>query len=175
MSGAPLTWRDERDDDLSFLRQLYASTRLDELAPLNWTDTQLDAFLTTQFDAQRAHYRANYPDADFLVVMLGSTRIGRLYVNRGEADIYVINIALLPEHRGNGLGSKLLRHLMDDAARAERRLTLLVDKSGPALRLYRRLGFTTIGDRGLSWEMEWTPAADVPQIDHAPDSSAEAP
>jgi ribosomal protein S18 acetylase RimI-like enzyme len=32
-----------------------------------------------------------------------------------------------------------------------------VEKFNPALRLYRRLGFTEIGDHGVYWEMEWLP------------------
>jgi ribosomal protein S18 acetylase RimI-like enzyme len=159
MIDAPPTWREERDDDLFFLRKLYASTRAEELAPLNWTDDQLDAFLTMQFDAQRAHYRANYPDADFLVLLLGSERVGRLYVDRGEHETLLIDIALLPRHRGAGIGTDILRQLTGDAADADRPLRLSVDKTSAALRLYRRLGFAVISDNGLSWRMEWRPPA----------------
>ena len=157
MSDTWLTCRAERDDDVGFLRGLYASTRVDELAPLGWTAAQLDAFVTMQFEAQCTHYRANYPDADFLVLTVGAERVGRLYVNRGPTEVLLIDIALLPERRGAGLGTALLRRLIDDAAQAGVPLRLSVDKTSRAFGLYQRLGFTPIGDQGVSWRMEWRP------------------
>ena len=116
MSDDRLLCRDERDDDVEFLRALYASTRVDELATLGRSAAQLDAFITMQFEAQRMHYRANYPAADFLVLTVGPERVGRLYVNADPTEVLLIDIALLPERRGAGLGTVLLRRLMDDAA-----------------------------------------------------------
>jgi GNAT superfamily N-acetyltransferase len=154
MSSASLDWREERDDE-SFLRELFASTRVDELAPLGWSASELDAFLTMQFDAQRAQYRANHPDADFLVLTLGPQRVGRLYVDRGETSMLLIDIIVLPHHRGGGLGTAVMQRLMADAERARQPLRLSAAKTSPALRLYRRLGFATIADHGLTWHMEW--------------------
>ena len=157
MTASSLTWRVASDDDLPFLREVYASTRADELAPLNWSDEQVNAFLSLQFDAQHASYRTHYPDADFLVLMLGEDPVGRLYLHSGEAELFVIDIALLPAHRGSGLGTGVLRVVMDEAARTGRPVRLYVDKASPALHLYQRLGFRTIGDHGLSSRMEWRP------------------
>jgi ribosomal protein S18 acetylase RimI-like enzyme len=152
---AGLSFRRITDADLPFLYGVYASTRADELAPVPWTDAQKAAFLTQQFNAQHTDYRRNYPDADWLVIMQAGEGIGRLYVRRTAREHHVIDIALLPEHRGRGLGAAMMRDLQDEAAAAGKPLSIHVEKFNPALRLYRRLGFETVEDQGVYDLMRW--------------------
>ena len=57
-------------------------------------------------------------------------------------------IGVLPEERGQGIGSGLLERLFDEAhGRGSRRLFLEMREGNPAERLYRKLGFTPIGRR----------------------------
>jgi ribosomal protein S18 acetylase RimI-like enzyme len=156
VAAAGLRFRPIADADLPFLFQVYASTRTEELAAVPWTDEQKAAFLTQQFQAQHADYGRNYPDAARLIVLRGATPAGRLYVERGEREHSVIDIALLPEHRGHGLGAAIMRDLMDEAAAAGKALSIYVEKFNPALRLYRRLGFRTVDDMGVYDLMRWT-------------------
>jgi len=146
------------DADLPLLARVYASTRTEELAVAPWTDAQKAAFLDMQFRAQHADYQANYPHADWLVVMRGSEEIGRLYLDRWPSRHCIIDIAFLPEHRRQGLGEKLLRDLMDEAAAAGKSMTIYVEKFNPAMRLYRRLGFKTEEDKGVYDLMRWSAA-----------------
>ena len=156
---AGLTFRRISDADLPFLARLYASTRADELAPVPWTDEKKAAFLDQQFQAQHAHYQQYYPQADWLVTMRAGEDIGRLYIERWPSQHCIIDIALLPEHRGRGLGNALLRDLLDEAAAAGKAVSIHVEKFNPAMRLYRRLGFTTEEDKGVYDLMRWTAAA----------------
>jgi microcystin-dependent protein len=64
-------------------------------------------------------------------------------------------IALLPEHRRAGIGTKLLRTLQNEARTAGKTLTIHVEKFNPALRLYQRLGFRQIEDKGVYLFLEW--------------------
>src|ERR1700709_669972 len=96
------------DDALPFLARLYASTRAEELAVTDWSDAQKAAFLQSQFDAQHAHYRKHYSRSDFFVIEHAGKAVGRLYLARWKAEHRIVDIALLPEHRGKGLGSALL-------------------------------------------------------------------
>ena len=157
-ADAGLTFRRIADTDLPFLARVYASTRVEELAPVPWTDQQKAAFLDMQFRAQHAHYQQNYPDADWLVTMRNGEDVGRLYVERWPSQHCIIDIALLPEHRGKGIGNALLRDLMADAAAAGKAVTIHVEKNNPAMRLYRRLGFQTEEDKGVYDLMRWTAA-----------------
>ena len=68
----------------------------------------------------------------------------------------IVDIALLPVSRNAGIGSTLSRGLMEEAAQADKPLRIHVEKNKPALRLYTRLGFRAIADRGVYWFLEWT-------------------
>jgi ribosomal protein S18 acetylase RimI-like enzyme len=135
--------------DREFLYRVYASTRTEELAVLAWDEAQKDAFLRAQFDAQDRWYREHYTRATYEVITVDGERAGRLYLHRGESEIRIVDIALLPEYRGNGVGTSLLRDLLAEADAAGKRVTIHVERLNPALRLYERLGFSVAEDKGV--------------------------
>jgi GNAT superfamily N-acetyltransferase len=143
-------------EDDSFLAGLYASTRAEELAVTGWSDEDKAIFCRRQFDAQSAHYRENYPGALLQIIERGGVAIGRLYIARWEREIRIMDIALLPEHRGAGIGTQLLRELQDEASSAGKTLTIHVERFNPALRLYERLGFRQVEDKGVYLLMRWS-------------------
>lgn len=146
-------------DDTELLYRIYAGTRTEELAPVPWTQEQKDAFLEMQFRAQHADYQRNYPDAAYDVIECDGVAAGRLYVHRLPAEIRVIDIAMLPDFRGNGIGTQLLSELIREAGSAGKPLSIHVEKQNPAMRLYQRLGFVPIGDTGVYLLMERSPHA----------------
>jgi ribosomal protein S18 acetylase RimI-like enzyme len=152
-----ITLRPVSSSDRDFLLHVYASTREEELAPVPWTDAEKAAFIEQQFEAQDRHYREHYAGASLDVVEWDGAPAGRLYVARWSEEIRIIDIALLPEFRGRGIGTRLLRGLLDEAARARRRLSIHVEKGNAAFRLYERLGFEVTADRGVYVLMEATP------------------
>jgi ribosomal protein S18 acetylase RimI-like enzyme len=141
--------------DEQFLRAVYASTRAEELARVPWSDEQKRAFTDMQFTAQDAHYRRHYPTAQYSIIEVRGVPAGRLYVDRWGKEIRIVDIALLPEHRRAGVGTKLLRELQDEARTAGKVLTIHVEKFNPSLRLYQRLGFQQIEDQGVYLFLEW--------------------
>lgn len=153
----PVGLRAASSQDEPFLRTLYASIRADELAQVPWTDEQKRAFTDMQFTAQDQYYREHYPTAQFLVIEQGGVPIGRLYVDRWPREIRIMDIALLPEFRGLGIGTKLIRKLQEEAASAAKALSIHVEKFNPALRLYQRLGFRPKEDKEVYLLMEWQP------------------
>lgn len=160
---AGLTFRRITEADLPFLARVYASTRIEELAPVPWSEQQKAAFLDMQFRAQHAHYQKHYPTAEWLVAMRDGEPIGRLYLDRWPSEHCIIDIAFLPDHRGTGLGGALMRDLLDEAGAAGKAMSIHVEKYNPAMRLYRRLGFTTEEDKGVYDLMRWR-AAPAPQV-----------
>ena len=135
--------------DDEFLYRVYAGTRTEELAIVPWDDAQKDAFLRAQFDAQSRWYRENYPRATNEMVVVDGAPAGRLDLHRGPTEIRIVDIALLPEYRGNGVGTSLLRDLLAEADAAGKRVTIHVERLNPALRLYERLGFSVVEDKGV--------------------------
>ena len=144
---------------MEFLLRLYATTRAEEMAMVtDWTDEQKEWFIRMQFQAQHAWYQEHYGDAQFDLVLIDGVPAGRLYVHRREKEIRLVDISLAPELRGRGIGGALLRELMDEAEAAGKPLTIHVEKYNPAMRLYLRLGFKSIEDRGPYDLLEWRPA-----------------
>jgi ribosomal protein S18 acetylase RimI-like enzyme len=142
-------------EDEQFLREVYAGTRAEELARTPWSAEQKRAFIDQQFAAQDAHYRRHYPTAQHLIIEVQDVPAGRLYVDRWEKEIRIVDIAMLPEYRRAGVGTKLLRELQDEARKAGKVLTIHVEKFNLALRLYQRLGFRQIEDKGVYLFLEW--------------------
>jgi len=155
LSQPQITLRPTRMEDDSFLRRVYAGTRMDELALVDWGEDQKEAFLRMQFDAQDRYYREHFETAHFQIIELQGRPIGRLYVDRTEREIHIIDIALLPEQRNTGIGSALLRDLLAEAAKSGKPVRIHVERFNPALRLYRRLGFSQVADQGVYLLMEW--------------------
>ena len=126
-----------------------------------WSAEQKAAFLAMQFEAQHRFYTSRFSEARFQVIDLEGERAGRLYVDRRIDEIRVIDIALLPEHRGRGLGTSLLREVLREAVEAGLAVTLHVEPDNPAVRLYQRLGFQAEPERGegVYQLMRWKPPA----------------
>ncbi len=144
------------DSDLPFLFDLYASTRADEMAMVDWKDEEKQQFLAMQFHAQHTYYQENYTEATFDVILYQDTPVGRLYVEEWSTELRIIDIALLPQYRNQGIGSYYLRQLMTRAATAQKAVSIHVERNNPALMLYKRLGFKKIGEHSLYDLMEWT-------------------
>ncbi|ABF62264.1 GCN5-related N-acetyltransferase (plasmid) [Ruegeria sp. TM1040] len=156
--GARYRWITPKDQ--AFLVALYRSTREVELDRTPWQETEKQAFITMQFMAQHAHYQAHYPDALWLVIEQYNKAVGRLYLERWEREHRIIDIALLPQTRGQGLGSAILGDLLEEATRAQKSVSIHVEKANPAQTLYRRLGFITKEDKGVYDLMRWDLPAD---------------
>lgn len=150
----PITPQDE-----PFLRQLYATTREAELRLTGWDDEQKAAFVAMQFDAQHRYYQAHYAGARFDLILRDGEPVGRLYVARWPQELRIMDIALLPGHRGQGIGSRLLGGLLDEGRAAGIPVTIHVEQFNPARRLYERLGFCITGDFGIYYLLSRAPTS----------------
>lgn len=144
--------REVTPEDQPFLFEVYASTRIEELEGFGWNDDQKRAFIMMQFQARER----TYPKTDDRIILLNGQPIGRMMVDRNEAALRLRDIAVLTEHRNAGVGSRLIRDLLKEAAAAGKSVQLHVLASSPAVRLYERLGFRQTGSDGTYLEMEWS-------------------
>lgn len=152
--------RHARDADLPALARLYADTRAEELAALPWPPAAKQAFTDQQFALQHRHYLSHHADADFLVLLHGDALVGRYYLQRGAGEDLVVDISLLAEWRGQGLGGALLASSQRAAAAQGRGLCLHVLRWNlGAQRLYSRLGFEPEEGGGTDTHqfMRWRP------------------
>lgn len=151
----PVSLRPATAGDMEFLAAVYASTRMEELAATDWDDAQKAGFCQMQFAAQDAHYRQHYPTAEYQVIETSGLPVGRLYVDRWKREIRIMDITLLPGHRGKAIGTMLLLDLQREAAGCGKSLSIHVERFNPALLLYKRLGFRMIEDKGVYLLLEW--------------------
>jgi ribosomal protein S18 acetylase RimI-like enzyme len=144
--------------DQDFLFQVYASTRRDEMSAWGWDVAQQDAFLKMQFIAQQRSYETQDANRSHDIILLDDEPIGRLFVTRTSSEIHLVDIALLSARRGGGIGSELIRKLLDEGESKGLPVRLEVLNGNPAALLYERLGFVKTGERGSHVQMERLPS-----------------
>jgi ribosomal protein S18 acetylase RimI-like enzyme len=147
--------RPETEADIPFLMALFASTRDEELAQIDWSAEQKRQFLAMQFDAQRRHYRTTIDNCAFDVLVHRGAPMGRLYLETRPTRLHVVDISLMPDWRGKGIGTAILEALIAEGRASGRGVGIFVEKFNPALKLYQRLGFEEVADSGVYLEMEW--------------------
>jgi len=154
VAATTIALRPAQPADRDFLARVYASTRMDELAHVGWAPDQLAGFLEHQFSAQTKHYARHYPDATFDVVLVDGEPAGRLIVDRWEHELRIVDITLLPEFRGRGVGTRLLTDVLGEAEERGAKVSIHVEANNPAMTLYRRLGFSGVSSHGVYLLME---------------------
>lgn len=151
-----ITLRPVADIDEPFLFAVYSSTRSSEVAAFGWDQSQQEEFLRMQFTMQQRAYKMQYPNAEHSIILNVEFPAGRIIVDRAAAQISLTDIAILPGFRKNGIATRLIKQLQDEAAASGKPLALSVDKNNsPALRLYKSLGFLMTGESEFIHEMEW--------------------
>ena len=153
-SFGSVTLRPITDGDLPFLLALYGTVREPELAPVPWTREQKDAFVRQQFEAQHSWWHEQYRDTTFDLVLVDGVPAGRLYVGRWEKTVRIVDIALMPDYRDTGLGTRLLGEVFEEADAMGKPVSIHVERFNPAMRLYQRLGFVEIEDKDVYALME---------------------
>ncbi len=118
-------------------------------------DALRDAVLSQQLEAQRVDYARRFSVENDHILWIEDERVGRLWVEPRQTELYVVDVCLVPEWRGRGLGTQLLRSLQAGAQDAGRSIGLRVERDNPALRLYDRLEFTLVADEGAYLALRW--------------------
>jgi ribosomal protein S18 acetylase RimI-like enzyme len=146
--------RATQEDD-RFLVEVYSSIREDELALTDWNASQRTAFVEMQFRAQQSHYREYYPEGEQYVILSGDTAIGRLYVAEIEKEVRILDITVLPKHRGGGIGRRVIEALLAEGTAIGKPVRIYVESYNRSLGLFQRLGFSKIDENEHSYLMEW--------------------
>lgn len=143
--------------DEVFLHQVYASTREAELALVDWSEADKQAFVTMQFNAQHQYYQQAYRDKAFQIILLNDVAVGRLYLAYEPTEIRIVDIVLLPPYRNQGIGSHLLNAVLAEGQSRGVPVRIHVERYNPAQRLYFRLGFQLLEDKGVYLLLEKLP------------------
>lgn len=155
--GTTISFRPIQPADEPLLYQIYASTRADEMALVShWNAEQKDTFVRQQFHAQHQYYQMQFADAQYLIVWVDGTPAGRLYLHQRHDEYRIIDITLLPTVRAKGIGTAILRQVLQTAANQQLPVRIHVERYNPALQLYKRLGFTISSEENpIYYLMTW--------------------
>ena len=149
--------RPVEEKDTAFIEAVYRTTREVELNFTNWSEHQKNAFISMQSAAQLAEYKIKFPGARFQVIIYNKKDAGRFYTWENEIEIRLLDITLLYQFRGKGIGTDLLQQLIARSNKTQKMLSLHVEASNPILKLYQRLGFIYIKNNGRHYYMERQP------------------
>jgi GNAT superfamily N-acetyltransferase len=148
-SQEDIALRPSTDADMPFLRDVFLSTRMHEFLNAGMPAEQAESMLASQFSMQHTYYRRHYPHGRFDIIVQGAKDVGRLYHDWSGDAVQVIDIALLPAYRGAGIGTRLMRAVVAEAARRHKPVRLYVEADNPVRKLYRALGFVPAGENGV--------------------------
>jgi len=143
--------------DAAFIEAVYRTTREAELNLTNWSEYQKCAFISMQSAAQLTDYKKKFPDARCQIIIYNKKDAGRFFTCETENEIRLLDITLLPEFIGKGIGTYLLHRLIERSNKVQKKISLHVITSNPALKLYQRLGFVHIKNDGFYYYMEREP------------------
>ena len=146
--------------DEAFMCAVYLSTRREEMLNWGWNDAQQEMFARMQFNARRQSYAMQYPEAVDRIIIVDGARAGSLIIERRDEEIRLVDIALLPEHRNRGTGSRIVKELFTEADATAKVIRLHVQRENDAARrLYERLGFSITSENDTHFRMERPPVA----------------
>lgn len=144
------------DVDTALLAEIYRDSRVEEMQQVShWGDAEKTEFLNFQFNAQYVHYRQYYPGAEYLIIEYNGLDVGRLFIERREQEMCIMDIAILHPYRRRGLARKLITELLAEACQKHQRVVLHVEPDNVAKRLYIALGFKVVGEISFYQRMEW--------------------
>lgn len=157
-SSVPFTLRPEIDTDAAFRLALFRASRGPGWDQVPLPPEMLTLVMTQQFNAQTQGYATTYPDARLEIIEIDGAPAGRLATHRADDALHLIDIALTPERRGQGVGETILRTLMDEASALAVPMTLHVALDNlAAQRLYHRLGFVALSADETHLALRWSP------------------
>jgi len=146
--------RPETAEDEPFLRRLIMQTITEQLMASSWPEPMREHLLGIQYTARRAAH-ADLPGRESRIISVDGEDVGWLVVADLEDEVRLVEIMVLSEHRGKGIGSASIDEVLAAAARAGKPARLNVDVlNSRAIALYQRLGFARIGDNEVQQVME---------------------
>jgi len=159
---AHLTLRPVRDEDEPFLRELRAHVDIERLHLNHWAADALplaQKVIASQFNVHSAHYRKvkSRRDTKDCVIELNGRTVGRFIVTQDAEVVYLSDIAVHPNFRGQGIGEAVIESTKHECEQSKRLLHLHVDRDNRALQFYLQLGFRAIAQGELNLLMEWVP------------------
>jgi ribosomal protein S18 acetylase RimI-like enzyme len=150
--------RPEAREDDEFLRRLITQTIAGELGADQWPEPMRSQLLGLQYLNRRMGPRSAFPQGESFVMVADAHPAGWLFLADLDHEIHLVEIMVLPELRGKGVGSVAMRQVLARAATTGKPVGLTVNVlNAGAIRLYESLGFERTGGDEIQHRMEARP------------------
>jgi ribosomal protein S18 acetylase RimI-like enzyme len=116
-------------------------------------------------DLQVASFRRQWDVTQVRIITFDGADIGWLQSTTRDGTYFLGQIFVEAARQQRGIGTAVMNHLIGEATRARRAMTLGVVKSNPAKRLYDRLGFHVIHEDDRKFYMRREPHVATPKSD----------
>lgn len=139
-----ITFRQAEEEDFEFLWNLHKATMrsyVDEI--WGWDE-----------EFQRDYFSNRFEKINIELIILDNARIGAIEIRDKENELYVANFEIIPQFQNKGIGSTILKRIINISESKKKPLKLQVLKVNPAKRLYKRLGFETVDKTETHFIME---------------------
>ncbi|GAB3127089.1 GNAT family N-acetyltransferase [Glaciibacter psychrotolerans] len=157
-----VSYRPAGPADEPFLRGLFADSRASDFAHVPGTDAAVQQIVSLQFDAQAAMLTAHHPRAVHEIILIEGRARGRVITDTTAERIHLVDIAVVADHQGQGIGSQVVSEICQRAASSGRTVELSVwGQNDRAIRLYVRLGFEPGETTGHYLSMRWVAGIDT--------------
>lgn len=142
-----VTKRPAQESDTGFAREVHhrAYREVVERQFGPWLEEQQDRYFETA-----------WTPATFEIVLCDGAACGYVCIEDRDSDIHVREFVLMPEYQKRGVGSSLLREVMERARARQVPVRPGTPHANRALGLYRKLGFSEIGRTETHTLLEWT-------------------
>jgi ribosomal protein S18 acetylase RimI-like enzyme len=149
-----VAFRPALPDDFDYCERLYFA----EMERIN-RELKLDR------DVQVASFRRQWDVMQVRIITLDGADIGWLQSTTHDDALFLGQLFVEAARQRRGIGTAVMNHLIGDATRARRAMTLGVVKSNPAKRLYDQLGFHVTHEDDRKFYMRREPDVATPKSD----------
>jgi ribosomal protein S18 acetylase RimI-like enzyme len=141
--------------DEPFLRDLILQNLALELHADQWPEPVRDRLLDIQYHGRRNTAPSSYPAGQSRIILADGAPVGWVYTADLEDSVYVAEILILAGFRGMGIGSAVLRGVIETAG--EKVVHLNVNAlNAAAVRFYERIGFRRVRGDEVNQVMEYS-------------------
>jgi ribosomal protein S18 acetylase RimI-like enzyme len=138
-----MTLRPARSADYPFAFNLYVRT----IKPL------VTAWMEWVDEVQEAQFASLWRPDDTRIITLDGQEIGWVEFRQAGDEIFLKQLHISPRHQRRGIGSQVMRLLLDEQRGAAKSMALFVLKNNPAFRFYTRHGFRVVSETYTTFVM----------------------
>jgi ribosomal protein S18 acetylase RimI-like enzyme len=105
-------------------------------------------------DVQRAYHKKNFEPKKLQIIQEDGNDIGCISIEEEPGKFILSIIEITPAYQNKGIGSKLIRDLLEQGSQEKKTIELQVLKANHrAFRLYKSLGFTLKAETSTHYQM----------------------